>query len=75
MDGTARYTDSYAAGTGSHRGPRFYRHGAVDMGGILRATFVNISAGEIVQGGSTLTQQLAKNMFFKSGTNHEPQSL
>ena len=40
-----------------------YRHGAVDMGGILRATFVNISAGEIVQGGSTLTQQLAKNMF------------
>ncbi len=41
----------------------FYRHGAVDMGGILRATFVNISAGEIVQGGSTLTQQLAKNMF------------
>lgn len=41
----------------------FYRHGAVDMGGILRAAFVNISAGEIVQGGSTLTQQLAKNMF------------
>ena len=41
----------------------FYRHGAVALDGILRATFVNLYAGEIVQGGSTLTQQLAKNMF------------
>ena len=39
----------------------FYRHGAVALDGILRATFVNLYAGEIVQGGSTLTQQLAKN--------------
>lgn len=41
----------------------FYRHGAVALDGILRATFVNLYEGEIVQGGSTLTQQLAKNMF------------
>ncbi len=41
----------------------FYNHGAVDMDGILRAALVNITAGEIVQGGSTITQQLTKNLF------------
>lgn len=41
----------------------FYNHGAIDMDGILRAALVNISAGEVVQGGSTITQQLTKNLF------------
>ena len=36
----------------------FYRHGAVALDGILRATFVNLYAGEIVQGGSTLTYEV-----------------
>ncbi len=42
---------------------RFYEHGAVDVRGILRAMFVDIRAGRILQGGSTITQQLVKNCF------------
>ncbi len=42
---------------------RFYDHFGVDPVGIVRAFFENMAAGETVQGGSTLTQQLAKNIF------------
>jgi penicillin-binding protein 1A len=42
---------------------RFYKHGAVDFYGIARAAWANWRAGHVVQGGSTLTQQLAKGMF------------
>jgi penicillin-binding protein 1A len=42
---------------------RFYDHPGVDPIGILRALIANIAAGEVTQGGSTLTQQLAKNLF------------
>ena len=42
---------------------RFYDHGAVDAVGILRAALANVRSGEVVQGGSTLTQQLVKNFF------------
>jgi membrane peptidoglycan carboxypeptidase len=41
----------------------FYKHGALDISSIFRAMLVNAAAGEIVEGGSTLTQQLVKNMF------------
>jgi penicillin-binding protein 1A len=42
---------------------RFYQHGPVDPVGILRAARANWQAGEVVQGGSTLTQQLAKTIW------------
>lgn len=42
---------------------QFFRHHGVDLRGILRALWVNVRAGEVEQGGSTLTQQLVKNLF------------
>ena len=47
---------------------RFYKHGAVDWLGVLRAAFVDARAGAPVQGGSGLTQQLAKTLFL--GPDH-----
>ena len=42
---------------------RFYNHFGIDIMGIIRAIVVDLRAGSLVEGGSTLTQQLAKNMF------------
>ena len=42
---------------------RFYHHFGIDPIGLARAMFVNWRAGHMVQGGSTITQQLAKNLF------------
>jgi penicillin-binding protein 1A len=39
----------------------FYEHGPVDFSSILRALLANLKAGEVVQGGSTISQQLIKN--------------
>jgi len=40
---------------------RFYDHGPIDLRGLARAAWANLSAGHVRQGGSTLTQQLVKS--------------
>ncbi len=45
---------------------RFYSHHGVDPDGIIRATLVNIQKDEVVEGGSTITQQLVKNLLLTS---------
>ncbi|MFQ5954635.1 MAG: transglycosylase domain-containing protein, partial [Kiloniellales bacterium] len=77
-DGTvfATYGDLYGATVSVHDLPavliqavlatedrRFYDHFGIDIIGLARAAWVNLRAGEIRQGGSTITQQLAKNLF------------
>lgn len=42
---------------------RFYQHPGFDIEGILRAGLVNLQYGEVAEGGSTITQQLVKNLF------------
>src|SRR5437868_4890573 len=44
---------------------RFWHHGALDWPGIVRALFADIRRGHVVQGGSSITQQLARNLYIK----------
>jgi penicillin-binding protein 1A len=45
---------------------RFYEHFGIDIAGTLRAVTANAKAGGVVQGGSSITQQLAKNLFLNN---------
>ena len=48
---------------------RFYKHGGIDPIGIARAIYVNIRDRDLHEGGSTITQQLAKNIYFMENRN------
>ena len=45
---------------------RFYSHGGVDPQGIARAVLADVRAREVVQGGSTITQQLVRNLYISN---------
>ncbi len=49
----------------------FFSHYGVDIPGITRAMIANFKAGRIVQGGSTLTQQTAKNLFKRESRSYK----
>lgn len=48
---------------------RFYQHWGVDSRGIVRAIRANLHTGDIAEGGSTITQQLARNLFLNLDQN------
>jgi penicillin-binding protein 1A len=50
---------------------RFYEHFGIDIQGVFRAFVTNTQAGGDVQGGSTITQQLAKNLFLSNERTYE----
>lgn len=50
---------------------RFFNHGGVDLRGTLRAAITNAKSGAVVEGGSTITQQLAKNLFLSPTQTYE----
>lgn len=56
--------EEYVKGLLKSEDKRFYYHFGIDPIATTRAMFNNIKAGSFVEGGSTITQQLAKNMYF-----------
>jgi penicillin-binding protein 1A len=54
---------------------KFWQHDGLDYEGIARAALTNFRAGEIRQGGSTITQQLARNTFNLTGRSLDRKAL
>ena len=44
---------------------RFYEHNGVDLHGIARAAWADVTSGKVVEGGSTITQQFVKNAYIR----------
>ncbi len=61
--GLVRIPVSMQAATVAIEDQRFYHHGGVDYEGIARAAIKNVEAGKTVEGGSTITQQLVRNLY------------
>jgi penicillin-binding protein 1A len=59
----ARIPESLRAATVAIEDERFYRHGGVDYEAIARAAWKDIKAGRTIEGGSTITQQLVRNLY------------
>lgn len=49
----------------------FYENPGVDLRGILRALWINLQGGETLSGGSTITQQVARNLLLESGEREQ----
>lgn len=49
----------------------FYRHRGIDLPGVIRAALANLVAGKIIQGGSTITQQVVKSMLLSPEKSYE----
>lgn len=62
--GFSELPTSYVSAVVDVEDHRFYEHNGIDIISIFRALINDIKAREIVEGGSTITQQLAKNMYF-----------
>jgi penicillin-binding protein 1A len=60
---TARMSKWLPKATVAVEDRRFWQHGAVDYVGIARAAWKDVTAGKVVQGGSTITQQLVRNLY------------
>ena len=54
---------------------RFYKHGGVDIRGIIRAVVENLTSGSVKEGASTITQQLARNSLPLGGRNLRRKAL
>lgn len=61
----SQLTDTYVNAVIAVEDRRFEKHKGYDIFSIGRAVISNIKAGELSQGGSTITQQLARNMYFE----------
>ena len=49
----------------------FYSNPGIDLGGIVRALWINLRGGETIAGGSTITQQVARNLLLNQNERYE----
>jgi len=61
--GWSQMTEDLKVATVAIEDQRFYRHNGVDLTGIFRAAVKDISEGAVLQGGSTITMQLMRNLY------------